>query len=282
MSIVYKILLILVVTSLTTIVILSLLNTTKRRYHDLLNEGLEHQTQGSQKLITDEDLEHLPTLVKNYLNYVGVVGTPHVTNFQLELTGEMKMKQDGEFSPYKAEQTSFINQGIRLFYMDLWLNRMKVSGLHHYHNDDASMKIKFFDVFKVVDESGEIMQKAETVTFFNDMVVFAPQTLIRDNIQWETIDNSTVQAIFTHNQITISAELQFDDEGKLVNFISQDRLVLDDEGLQENVPWSTPISTYHTVGDLTLPKAGKGIWHYESGDFTYITLQVESITYNID
>ena len=281
MPVVYRTLGIVLAISIISIALISIINPTKRRYNKLVVEGHEQSQMTDDEIITASDLDHLPTLVRKYLNYVGVVGNTKVHNFQLTLSGEMKMKKDGEFQPYKAVQTTFLDQGTRLFYMDLWLNRIKVSGLHHFNNDNASMKIKLLDVIKVVDESGEVMQKAETVTYFNDMVVFAPQSLINEDILWEQLDESTVKATFTHNDITITAKLFFDDEGKLINFISDDRLALESEGLKENVPWSTPISSYHQVDGLNLPRVGKGIWHYDEGDFTYITLTVKNISYNV-
>jgi len=144
------------------------------------------------------------------------------------------------------------------------------------------MKIKILDVFTVVNEHGENMKRAETVTFFNDMVILAPQTLISNQILWEEVDESSVKATFTHNGITIHATLYFDEDGKLVNFISEDRLALEDDGVNTSVPWSTPISEYQEVNGLQLPKYGEAVWHYDDGDFTYIKLNVRNIEYNMD
>ncbi len=44
--------------------------------------------------------------------------------------------------------------------------------------------------------------------------------------------------------------------------------------------WSTPITAYGTFCGLRLPAAGQAVWHLESGDFTYIDLRVEEITYS--
>ncbi|MCF7926558.1 MAG: hypothetical protein K9L74_03195 [Candidatus Izimaplasma sp.] len=270
--------LLLIIVGITTVI---LINPTYRKYQSLINTNMSKETSNINDTITEDDLQPLPLLIQDYLRYVGVLGTAKVSNFQLSLEGEMKMKRDADFSPYKAQQTSFINQGTRLFYMDLFLNKIKISGLHHFHDADATMKIKILDLLTVVNEGGEKMQKAETVTFFNDMVVFAPQTLINNNISWEVLDNHSVEATFTHNNITISAQLFFDDEGKLINFVSHDRLALTDDGGQTEIPWSTPISEYHTINGLNLPKYGEGVWHYDDGDFTYIILNVVDIKYNI-
>lgn len=281
MKMIIKILGIILLVSIVVIGIIALLNLTQRKYQGLVEDGLKRESENKKDIITSEDLEGLPEVVQKYLNYVGVVGTEKVTNFRAMFDGEIKMERGSDFSSYTAEQTSFLNQGVRLFYMDLYLKGIRISGLHHFNEDDASMKIKILDVFTVVNEHGENMRQAETVTYFNDMVIFAPQTLISDQIRWEEIDDSSVKAIFTHKDITVQAILYFDEHGRITNFISEDRLALDKKGVINAVPWSTPITEYQTINGLNLPKYGEAVWHYEDGDFTYITLNVKEIEYNI-
>ncbi len=57
------------------------------------------------------------------------------------------------------------------------------------------------------------MFEADTVTMFNDMCLMAPATLIDKRITWQTIDDLTVAETFTNQSVTISAVLQFNDEG---------------------------------------------------------------------
>ena len=262
--------------------IMSSLNLSNRKYKKLVEDGLGNESKEKIEIITSEDLDELPEPVRRYLDYVGVMGTEKVRNFRVVLDGEMKMDRDSKFTSHKAKQTSFIDQGIRLFYMNLYMNGLKISGLHHFDNDDARMKIKVLDLFTVVDEQGENMKRAETVTFFNDMVILAPQTLISNQILWEEVDESSLKATFTHNGITIHATLYFDEDGRLVNFVSEDRLALKNDGTTDSVPWSTPISEYQEVNGLRLPKYGEAVWHFDDGDFTYIKLNVRNIEYNMD
>ena len=71
------------------------------------------------------------------------------------------------------------------------------------------MLIKIFGLFTVVNAKGKEMNQGETVTLFNDMCFMAPASLIDRNIEWEEIDNITVDANFTNDNITISARLFF-------------------------------------------------------------------------
>ncbi len=61
---------------------------------------------------------------------------------------------------------------------------MTVLGYHKYMDLNASMDIRLFGIASVIKHTGELMRKAETVTFFNEMCLFAPASLIDKNIVW--------------------------------------------------------------------------------------------------
>ena len=96
-------------------------------------------------------------------------------------------------------------------------------GYHSYKPDGAGMLIKLLSIFPVVEIQGEEMFPTETVTFFNDLCLFAPARLIDERISWESIDDFSAKATFTTGGAPISAVLSFNEKGQLINFISNDR-----------------------------------------------------------
>ena len=46
--------------------------------------------------------------------------------------------------------------------------------------------------------------------------------------------------------------------------------------------WSTPITGYGVLAGLHLPTQGQAVWNLQSGDLTYIDLEIEEIAYNTD
>ena len=71
----------------------------------------------------------------------------------------------------------------------------------------------------------------------------APATLIDERIDWLEIEGYVVKAYFTNKQITFYASLYFDNEGKRVNFISNDRFNF---ATGKKMPW-TSISCLRSV-----------------------------------
>ncbi len=230
--------------------------------------------------ISASDLEDLPRLLQAYLIKVGVVGKPKVKYFKAAMSGEMKLDKDKDYAPVKVEQYTFIDSGKRLFHITMKFKGIPISGIHFYHSEDAMMRIKILDLFKVVDYSGESMHRAETVTYFNDLCIMAPGALLEEGIQWETIDDRRVKGTLTKHGHMVSAILTFSKDSMLENFVSNDRLSVDSKGNYESHPWSTPMSSYESVGDYYIGNKGHAVWHYPDGDFHYIKMVIEDVKIN--
>ena len=125
------------------------------------------------------------------------------------------------------------------------------------------------------------MDQGETVTVFNDMCFMAPASLISEAIQWEAVDDLNVKAVFTNAGISISARLEFNLDGQLVNFYSNDRFLSKDGKSFENLPWSTPISDYQEIDGRMIPTSGVTIWHYPDHEYPYGRFKVKEVRYNV-
>ncbi|MDC7231969.1 MAG: hypothetical protein PQJ58_01960 [Spirochaetales bacterium] len=109
---------------------------------------------------------------------------------------------------------------------------------------------------------------------------FCPGALLDADVSWEAVDRNTVKGTLEHDGITVSAVLTIDDEGKLINFLSQDRYAAGNDGSYENIPWSTPVYEYKKINGLMLPSDAEAVWHYEDGDFAYVRLGVRDLVIN--
>ncbi len=229
------------------------------------------------EVVKERDLAHLPKPVQNYLNYVGVVGRPKVHSFKITFEGEMRDKGKDWFT-FTSEQYNFIKDPTRLFFIKAKVKGLPTTGYHDYKDGEASMLIKVLSLVPVVDIDGPEMFKAETVTFFNDLCLFAPSALVDESIRWETIDEQSARAFFNNNGVTVSAILYVNEKGQLVNFVSNDRYSI--EGMSP-FPFSTPIKNYQEINGRIVPTYGETIWHYPDGEFVYGKFRLKSIEYNV-
>lgn len=248
----------------------------ERSYQQDVQQSMERAGLLKKEILTEEDLSHLPNLVQNYLRLVGVVGEPKVIDFKIKFEGQMREKGKDWFS-FTSEQNNFLDEPERFFFMKARVKGLPTAGYHAYKEDEAQMTIKLLSLFPVVDIRGPELLRAETVTLFNDMCLFAPAALIDEQISWETIDSSSVKAIFTANDISISAVLHFNDKGELVNFVSDDRYSVDD---MQQYRFSTPAGNYQMINGHYLPTYGEAVWHYPDGMFTYGKFNLKYLEYN--
>ncbi len=253
---------------------------SKARFEGLFKEDVQaifENLRLSQNLLEEQDLEGLPDLVREYIRRSGAVGQPKVENFYLEFDGEMRY-QGGAWFGFHSRQYNFIPRPKRLFFMKARVKGISTYGYHSYQPPSAKMTVKALSIYPVVKIDQPEMLRAETVTFLNDLCLFAPGALIDDRILWETLDDYQVKAIFRNRKVQISAVLCFNPEGDLVDFRSEDRY---DVGQMKAVPFTTPVKDYREFEGIRVPSYGEATWHYSDGPFIYGKFKLKTLRYNL-
>jgi hypothetical protein len=232
--------------------------------------------------IAISDLTPIPEPVRRYLHFTGVVGQPRVASYRLRFRGRIRSAPDAAWMPFEAEQQSFTNPPTRLFLMRARMKGLPVEAFHRLADGHATMRVKVLGAFTVADAAGETMDRSETVTLFNDMCLLAPGTLLDPAISWESVDAHTVRARFMNGAHTIAATLTFDDEGRLTNFVSDDRSQLGEDG-KTFTPrrFSTPVRDYRAYGPLRLASFGEARYLLPEGEFTYGEFELLDATFNV-
>jgi hypothetical protein len=230
--------------------------------------------------LRDADIAGLPAPVRRYLRRAGVIDQSRVRSVHVRMHGRIRSGPDAPWMPIAAEQVNVVDAPARLFYLTGRMLGIPVQGFHRYVGSSASMIVKAAAIVPVVRASGPEMDRAETVTMFNDMCVMAPATLASGGIEWAPVDDRRVRARFTNGHHTIAAELVFNDEDELVNFWSDDRSIVEPGRPPRRIRWSTPVGSYRTFGQVRLASHGAGYWHEPAGEYAYIELTIDDIQYN--
>lgn len=232
-------------------------------------------------IVTEADLLQLPPLVQTYARRVGILGKPRVHNIRVRWHGHMRASPDAGWMKSRIEQYEFFDPATRLFFMEASRYGIPFEGLHIYQGPSATMRVRAMQLLDLVDARGPEMDRSETVTLFNDMCLLAPASLLGAAIDWQTLDEHRVRGVFTNAGHTVSAELTFDKDGDLVNFLSHDRDQSTDGKTYRRYPWSTPMSDYRDYHGMRLASRGEAIWHEPTGPFVYGRLELEDIVFNV-
>lgn len=235
-------------------------------------------------LVTETDLDGLPAPVAAYIRHSGAVGEPQVVSLLADFHGRIRSGPDSAWMPFTGKQVNvFGPRPHRLFIMDATRSGIPVTVLHAYAGTTATMRAKVLSLVTVVNASGAEMDRGETVTVFNDLVVLAPGAIIGAPIRWIAGDDRHARGVFTNGDQTVSAELTFDDDGDLVDFVSDDRLRASSDGSSfTRQRWSTPLSRHRDEYGDRLVTSGEGRWQVPGpqGWFTYVELDFDGIDYN--
>lgn len=249
----------------------------EQSYKNDVTYNFEHHNITNETELTENDINHLPSSVQKYLHYAGAIGEPKTKNFYAVFEGQMRDKQK-EFS-FISEQYNFFKEPARLFFMKGKMFGINVPGYHKYMKQEARMDIKLFGLIPVVKEKGEVMFISETVTTFAELCFYASSFLVDKNIAWDEIDNLTAKATFSNKNATITATLHFNENGQLINFVSDDRTDVSD---MKQYRFSSPVSEYKNIEGYNVPTYVEVIWHYPDGMFVYGDLQLKKIRYNVN
>jgi hypothetical protein len=251
----------------------------KRTYRNIVKQGIERTSKTPKEIITEEDINHFPMLLRKYLRYAGVVGSQRVNNVKIVFKGRMRGNPDEPWMYFTSEQYNFFDHPTRAFYIKAKKMGLPVNGLHLYQDHKAYMKIKLAGLIKIIDVSGSKMDISETVTYLNDICFFAPAALIELDVNWEVLEANRLKATYNNGVHTISAVLVFDEDGKLVNFVSNDRYEIKGKSSIQR-PWFTPVEQYGDFGKHTLPKKAEACYKRTNGDFCYGEFITVCVKYN--
>lgn len=235
-------------------------------------------------IVTDADLAALPEQVARYVRRSGAVGQPHVSDFYATLHGRIRSSPDEPWMTFTGHQlNTYGPQPRRLFYIDATMKGLPVTVFHVYEQH-ATMRGRLLSLVPILDAGGPEMDQGETVTMLNDLVAFAPAALVDAPITWTTLDEHRVSAVYTVGEQTVSAQLVFDDDGDLVDFVSDDRSRASTDGNTfTRLRWNTPLNTCRRVGGWRAATRGRAMWAapQPEGHFSYADMVIDDITYNI-
>lgn len=255
--------------------------SSKKMFQQKKTEEFARQPLLAEKVLSGMEAAHLPNCVKKYLAYTGAIGRSKPQNVCIEFDAQMFRKPGDKPMKSHSVQYNFYGEYTRLFLMKAGKMGIPFRAMHIYQEYEAIFQVKVAELFKAVDISGEELTRAETVTLLNDMCIFAPGSLTDNRLTWSELDSLSAKVTLTNGKYIVSAILFFNEAGELINFASDDRSALQNDGTMKQLHWTTPVSEYKEFEGRKIPTVGKTIWHYPEGDFTYGLFHLRSVKYNV-
>lgn len=250
------------------------------RWAEAVHDELAASAASPARFLAEADLAAMPEPVRRYVLASGAVGRPVPRSMRLDFDAVMRRKPGDKGMTATSSQVNVFGRPARLFLMKARMVGLPVRALHLYRGDQATFQVRAAGLMTMVDESGDAISRAETVTVLNDLCVFAPGALVDPRLAWDTVDGRTAAVTFVNGRWTVRATLLFNERDELVDFLSDDRPENAAGGFAQR-RWSTPISGYGTIDGLRLPTHGDAVYARPDGPFTYGEFTVRSIAYDV-
>jgi hypothetical protein len=188
------------------------------------------------------------------------------------------MNPDQKWMPIEAEEYYTVEPPTFFWHCRAkMMPLVSFEAVDRYVDNAGSMQGKLMSLIKVVDASGFEMDQGAMMRYFNEMIWF-PTSYVSDLVTWEPVDANRARGTFSYGGKSVTAEIHFDDLGRITNFITDRYRNVGDEFVIEK--WSTPLDSYAEMGGLILPVTGEAMWHLDTGDFSYIKLEIVDVEYN--
>jgi len=240
---------------------------------------LEQVNLSSDRVITSEDLNHLPPIVQTWLKNSGVPGKPDVTFARLKQTGEMRTTPDGKWMEFIAVQ--YFDTKRPAF---IWSTEVQMMPLVHLVGRDkltdgkGAMIIKLLSLFNVVNEKNNEKINSGTMIRYLGEICWFPAAALNEHITWKEVDELTAKATLAVNGEEVSGIFRFNENGEMKSFEAERYYGGgQDATLQRWVVETVESSTfdgYRVPGKLTVT------WKLPEGNFTWLHLEIMDLEVN--
>ncbi len=232
----------------------------------------------SSAIVTHQELEPLPTPVRQWLEASGVVGKPRPRTVRLKQRGLLRTSPDQDYMPavahqyFRTDEPGFVWR-VRVKMMHV----LPVAGRDSYLDGRGRMLIKAASLVPVVDAAGEKIDQGTLLRFLGEIVWF-PSAALSPHIRWEAIDATSARATMTYEGVTGSAVFSFDERGRFVSMSTERYMGSGADARLER--WFTQATEWREMGGVVIPVQGDVIWKLASGDFSYYRWELTELEFD--
>ncbi len=234
---------------------------------------------GSDAVVTDDDLDGLPAPVQRYLRFAGVVGRPRIRTARLTQRGSMRVAPGQPWQPVAAEEH------FAVFPLGYIWHATVASGLFSVEIRDAyfagygEVLARLASFVPVAEARGPEVDEGALVRYLSETVFFP--TVLVDQVRWEPIDDESARVFLSDDELEVSAICTFDSRtGRMVNLVAE--RWRDEDGYFHKHVWSAPFEEYAEFNGFMIPSESAAIWHLDDEEFEYARFEVTDAEFDVE
>ena len=254
--------------------------TTARRYA-ALSDQLRLRRDAPGHPFSRAETDRLPAPVARYFAFALPEGQRRVRVARVRWVGEMRLKPDGAWSPFTAEQRftgappGFVwDAEVRM--MPLVPVRVRDS----YVAGQGQMLGRVGGVVSVVNEGGtREMALGALVRWLGEAAWFPTALLPGEGLTWEAIDDHSARATVTDGATSVTADFHFAPTGEMTRMTAL--RYRDVNGTGVLTPFEGRYERFIREQGVMVPGAAEVAWLLPEGRFAYWRGHPSSISYEL-
>lgn len=241
---------------------------------------LQEISSSENELLNEQDVEHLPAPVKKWLEVSGAIGREKAKTIWLKQEFLMKLKPQQKKWHQASAQQLFSTQNPSF----IWAVKLKllpllyVSGRDKFINGKGEMQMKLNGIFNLGKETGKKMDEGTLQRYLGEIVWF-PSASVSSHIRWEAVDDYTVKATMNYKGTTGSGVFYFTKDGYLDKFVAL--RYMGNAPDAKRYEWVIEAKEHAQWNGITIPSKLKATWLLETGPWTWCTIEITDIRYNV-
>ncbi|MDR1642784.1 MAG: hypothetical protein LBT59_24090 [Clostridiales bacterium] len=230
------------------------------------------------ELFSESDFADAPEAIQRFIRHSGFIGTPKMTYAKLSMK-DVRFKLDGRDMSIDYTLYDFAVRPDRTALVETSFYGIPFDGYDYLVDMSAGMRGVLGKVATVVDQTGELMDKAQLVTLLGESPI-CPSIWLADYVTLEHIDQNHARATLTYQGITASGIFAVNQPGEITTFTTEDRAMSLSSGGMAYTPWTGAFSDYRENDrGVLFPWHLKAMWNLPEGDYVYLDGDISSVEY---
>lgn len=265
------------------ILIVAITAFAKSRFNNMVQTEINQMFQSTPvseaAILTQENIQHLPVPVQQWLQQSGAIGKEIIHNVWLKQKVWMKTKP-GQKEWIEAEADQFFTVARPAFVWKVSMQMMpmlEVVGRDKYMDGKGSMIIKALGLINMVNAADEKIDQGTLQRYLAEIIWF-PSAAVSPYIHWESIDSVSAKATMNFEGISGSGIFHFNEQGQFKKFTTQRYMGSGEEAVLRE--WEITSQAYREINGFEIPVKLEVVWKLEEGDFNWLKLEIIDIKYN--
>lgn len=232
------------------------------------------------KIIDEEVLIGLPIIIQKWLANSGILGKQTISNVYLAQELKLKMKpEQSDWYSGRAEQYFTIEPPAFNWSVQMEISpALNVAGRDRFEDGKGEMIIKLLSLIPVAKAKNDQKVNQATLQRYMAEIVWFPSAALSQYITWEPIDDFSARATMEYKGTRGSGDFHFDSDGNFKKFVA---MRYKDANAIKPVEWSVIATKTEEQNGIKLPVECEASWELENGKWTWLTLKITDLRYNL-